>query len=98
MNQLAIDFNAVRFNGADYQSERDNKRLAGQLLRVFDCMKGGAWRTLPEIAKITGDPEASISAQLRHLRKERFGGHTVIRGYVSNGLYRYRLIVRSNSE
>lgn len=39
-DQLAIDFSRpVRFNGADYQPERDNARLTGQLLRVFDCMK-----------------------------------------------------------
>ena len=93
--QLAIDFTAPpRFNGADYQPERDNERLSGQLLRIFDCMKGGQWRTLPQIAQLTGDPEASISAQLRHLRKPRFGGHTVNREYIADGLYRYQLIVR----
>ncbi|KKL56177.1 hypothetical protein LCGC14_2247980, partial [marine sediment metagenome] len=35
--------------------------------------------TLCEIEDLTGDPPASISAQLRHLRKERFGAHTVER-------------------
>lgn len=46
MDQLAINFSApIRFNGADYQPERDNDRLHGQLLRIFDCMKSGAWRT-----------------------------------------------------
>lgn len=98
MDQLAINFSApIRFNGADYQPERDNDRLHGQLLRIFDCMKSGAWRTLPEIARLTGDPEASISAQLRHLRKPRFGGHTVNREYIGNGLYRYQLVVRAAS-
>ena len=98
MNQLAIDFSApVRFNGADYQPERDNERLSGQLQRIFDCMKGGQWRTLPEIARLTGDPEASISAQLRHLRKPRVGSHTVNREYIADGLYRYQLIVRAKA-
>jgi hypothetical protein len=81
-----------RFNGADYIPSRDDARLSGQILRVWDCMKDESWRTLREIATITGDPEASISAQLRHLRKERFGGHEVEREYVSNGLYKYRLL------
>jgi len=81
-----------RFNGADYIPSRDDARLSGQILRVWDCMKDESWRTLREIANITGDPEASISAQLRHLRKERFGGHEVEREYVSNGLYKYRLL------
>ena len=95
MNQLVINFSVpLRFNGADYQPERDNERLSGQLQRIFDCMKAGHWRTLPQIARLTGDPEASISAQLRHLRKPRFGGHTVNREYIADGLYRYQLIVR----
>jgi hypothetical protein len=81
-----------RFNGADYIPSRDDARLSGQILRVWECMKDENWRTLREIANITGDPEASISAQLRHLRKERFGGHEVEREYVSNGLYKYRLL------
>ena len=81
-----------RFNGADYIPSRDDARLSGQILRVWECMEDGNWRTLREIANITGDPEASISAQLRHLRKERFGGHEVEREYVSNGLYKYRLL------
>ena len=86
MNQLAF-----RFDGADYLRSRDDVRLTGQLLRVWECMQDGRWRTLKEIAATTGDPEASISAQLRHLRKPRFGGHIVEREYIDNGLYRYKL-------
>ena len=82
-----------RFDGADYKPERDDVRLTGQILRIFDVMKGGAWRTLPEIERLTGDPQASISAQLRHLRKVRFGAHDVEREHMSGGLYRYRLTV-----
>jgi hypothetical protein len=84
----------LRFNGAGYIAERDNTRLTGQIERVYILMQDGEWRTLDEIAQLTGDPPASISAQLRHLRKDRFGGHTVERDYVSDGLYRYRLLVR----
>ena len=84
---------ALRFDGADYQPERDDPRLTSQLMRVYFVMAFGDWRTLPEIAELTGDPPASISAQLRHFRKERFGGHTVEREYIAAGLYRYRLIV-----
>lgn len=80
------------FNGDDYVPERDHGRLTGQLQRVHAYVADGQWHTLHEIAKATGDPEASISAQLRHLRKARFGGHTVEREYIENGLYRYRLV------
>lgn len=96
-SQLLINFETVRFNGSDYQPERDNARLTGQVLRVFEYMKSGEWRTLGEIAAATGDPPASISAQLRHLRKRRFGSHQVDkrhRGEPGNGLYEYRVIVK----
>ena len=35
------------------------------------------WLTLDELAKLTHYPPASISAQLRHLRKPRFGAFAV---------------------
>ena len=83
--------NTAHFNGDDYQPARDDERLRGQILRVFNAMKDGEWRTLEQIANITGDPQASISAQLRHLRKDRFGAFDVRKQYVRNGLYRYKL-------
>lgn len=94
MVQKCIDFDTPRFNGPDLTAA-DHTRLAGQMARIFDYMKDGEWRTLGEIAAATCDPESSISAQLRHLRKPRFGGHTVERRHEGNGLYSYRLIVRS---
>ena len=39
--------------------------------------KYGAWMTLRELSKLTGYGEASISAQLRHLRQVRYGGFVV---------------------
>lgn len=84
------DFDA-HFNGDDYQPERDKERLRGQILRVWSEIKDGRWRTLRSIADATGDPEASVSAQLRHLRKPRFGSNEIEKRYVRNGLYEYRL-------
>lgn len=86
-----------RFNGPDYVPSRDDARLTGQILRVFTLMKDGQFRTLQAIADATGDPHASISAQLRHLRKRRFGGHTVEREHVGGGLFRYRLVVNARA-
>ncbi len=80
------------FNGADYIPDRDWDRLTTQLGRIFNCMKDGEWRTLSSIHDVTGDPEASISAQLRHLRKDHFGSHTVNRKHMGSGLYKYQLI------
>ena len=88
----------MRFNGPDYDPKYDQKRLTGQIKRVYDLMIDGRWRTLGEIAQETHDPEASISAQLRHLRKPRFGSHLVDkrrRGDEKRGLYEYKLIVNN---
>lgn len=86
----------VRFDGADYRPKWDDPRLSSQIIRVYRLMRDGKFRTLEEIHAGTGDPVASISAQLRHLRKKKFGGHTVnrrIRGDRLSGLYEYQLIV-----
>jgi hypothetical protein len=80
--------------GEEDKSQR-TERLTGQIQRVYACMASGQWRTLTQIADATGDPEASVSAQLRHLRKARFGGHTVERRHIGGGLYEYRLLVRT---
>ena len=91
----------LRFDGPAYNPKHDRARLTGQIERVFNLMKDGQWRTLQEIADATGDPHASISAQLRHLRKERFGSHTVLkrhRGEPKHGLWEYQLIVNTQQE
>ena len=95
MKQLTLPVPAegLRFNGPTYDSGLDQARLTGQILRIYDLMRDGCWRSLPEIHEATGDPEASISAQLRHLRKPRFGQHDVQkqrRGV--GGLWEYRVI------
>jgi hypothetical protein len=81
----------MRFNGADYEPTRDRQRLSAQLMRVWTVMSDGAWRTLEEISELTGAPPASVSAQLRHLRKPRFGCHEVRKVHLRNGLYVYSL-------
>ena len=90
----------AHFNGSDYDPKYDDIRLTGQIARVYHCMRDGRWRTLDELAVSTGDPHASVSAQLRHLRKARFGGHTVEkqpRGDRSHGLFEYRLILNEQN-
>jgi len=56
-------------------------------------MKDGKWRTLREVSDVSGTPEASASSALRDFRKAKFGGYTVEKRYVSNGLYEYKLII-----
>lgn len=88
------ELSQARFNGSDYVPEFDDDRLRGQMKDIFELMKDGKFRTLREIADITGHPEASISAQIRHLKKPRFGSHTVNkqpRGERERGLWEYQL-------
>jgi predicted transcriptional regulator len=67
----------------------------GQRDRVYNTMLSGNWLTLSEIHEKTGDAEASISAQLRHLRKERFGSHVIEKRInsrdVNGHLWEYKL-------
>jgi hypothetical protein len=60
---------AFPFEGETYVSSLDRERLGEQLLRVIDLMADCQWRSLREIASITDDPEASVSARLRDIRK-----------------------------
>ena len=57
------------FGGATYDPARDRERLGHQFCTVVELMADGKSRTLQEIARETGFPEASISARLRDIRK-----------------------------
>ncbi len=63
------------------RAQRRAARLRTQMQVIRDVMLSASecdtWLTLHEIAALTRYGEASISAQLRHLRKPRFGGHRV---------------------
>lgn len=89
------DMAGLHFDGATYDAARDCTRLAEQTQAVFAIMKDGQFRTLSHISRMTGAPEASVSARLRDLRKPRFGGHTVNRQYLRRGLYQYQLLVQA---
>lgn len=82
---------APDFDGETYERERDHDRLHAQLYRVKLVLLDGKWHTLAEIAARTGDPEASVSARIRDLRKAKFGGYEIEREYVSKGLWQYRM-------
>ena len=89
-----------KFDGPVYEEKHDKIRLTGQILRIFEAIKDGGWYTLNEIHSKTKDPQASISAQLRHLRKDRFGSHTVDkkpRGKRNSGIWQYQLIVNKDN-
>jgi len=80
-------------DGATYDRAADHVRLNAQTLRVWAVLTSGQWYTLAELGRLTGDPEASVSARLRDLRKVKFGAHVVERRRVTDdrGLFMYRL-------
>lgn len=79
------------FDGDTFDPEKDQARLTGLLDRVFWLMLDGRWRTLSDIHAKVGGSEASISARLRDLRKQKFGAFLVERRRLSGGLWEYRL-------
>ena len=84
------------FDGITYDPVLDKHRLGKQLQAVYGLMRDGYWRTLEEIAHAVGIPEASASARLRDLRKDRFGAYTIERqrrGDGVRGLFEYRMVV-----
>ena len=73
-----------KFNGPTYE-DADFARLKNQHDVIRELMLDGVWRTLPEIERATGYPQASISAQLRHMRKQRFGEYRVDKTHFEEG-------------
>jgi len=81
-------------HGPAFDARVDGERIARQHERIRDYMlpRGGPWRTLAEIAGALEYPEASVSAQLRHLRKPAFGAFVVEkRRRDGAGLWEYRV-------
>ena len=81
-----------RRGGETFDPYMDTDRLNEQSQRVFKLMRDNQWRALHEIAAITGDPEASISARVRDFRKPRFGSLVVNRRRRNEaGLWEYQI-------
>jgi hypothetical protein len=95
MKDYPNDQEALDFDGSDYDPKYDQQRLTGQLKVLWDLMIDGKWRTQREIGDVTGYQGSSITAQLRNLRKDKFGAHSTprrIRGERAGGLWEYCLV------
>ena len=84
-----MNLNGIR-DGVTFQADLDLDRLNAQMRRVYDVMSDHQWHSLAEISQRTGDPESSVSARLRDLRKDRFGGWLVNRRRLG-GFFEYQL-------
>lgn len=89
-----LDLRRIHYDGPEYRPKRDADELRSQSAIIFNLCRDARWRTVAEISEVTGFPENSISAQLRHFRKPRFGSHTVNRRQREGckRLYEYQLI------
>jgi hypothetical protein len=71
---------------------------AVRMMRAGMPPEDGGWMSLHELAGLTGYGEASISAQIRNLRKERFGAYLIAkrkRGMDKQGAWEYRILGRA---
>jgi hypothetical protein len=77
-------------------TEQDVPRILTQMERVKAYLSTHQWYTLAEIEAYTGFPQASISSQIRHLRKPKHGGYLVTKRRRVNGCgtWEYRLMPR----
>ena len=82
--QPELDFSRARFEGPR-DNARDCDRLTKKLKMIYDFLSSNGWVTLAEMERATGIPQASASAFARHLRKARFGMHTVDKRRRDNG-------------
>jgi hypothetical protein len=81
--------------GPNFDERLDGARVRQQIWEIRTYMLAQTtWKTLREISGTLKYPEASVSAQLRHLRKEQFGGYTVLkrRRDAERGIWEYRVL------
>lgn len=91
--QLGLDF-----RGATYDPSRDCARLNKQMADVWLYVGNGEWWTLSLLEKVTGHPQASISARLRDMRRDDFHRRIgrvveVEHQFVKRGLWKYRAVI-----
>lgn len=76
-SQQRIGGSGCATDASGSSADEDETQLAAIRELMQRAFARGVWLTLGEIAEVTEFAEASISAQLRHLRKPHHGGHRV---------------------
>lgn len=84
--------------GPAYDEAIDGARIGKQMTDIRNLMVTGAAYTLAELERRTGYPQSSISAQLRHLRKERFGGYDVQKRRRTEGTWEYYIVPKVSKQ
>jgi hypothetical protein len=84
--------NRINSNGVP-RGRSQREVLRDVLLGAAEC---GTWLTLHDLSHLTHYPEASISAQIRHLRKPKYGAFKIAKQFrgrsdEGGGVFEYRL-------
>jgi hypothetical protein len=61
------------------------------LYKLLSVVKDGKWRTIKQLSDATGNIPTAASANMRNLRKAKYGGYIIERRHLGNGLYEYRM-------
>jgi hypothetical protein len=95
-----IDFYGDRGNANSVAFSRMGGMVMSETIarqRIWEIMKDGRWRSLPEIERLLGHRHmtTSIGARLRDFRKKKFGAYEVPlrRRPGQPNTYEYRLVV-----
>lgn len=91
-SELRFPLVTAHHMGAGVETTEDDDRFKFQYDRIFKLMHDRKWRTLGEIEAATGYLQTSISAQLRFMTRQEFGGHTKNRERMPNKLYKYQIV------
>lgn len=86
MGQLALVIDYVNRNDMDRAM-----KLTADMAKIFAIMLDKKPHLVKDIAKELDLPETSVSAQLRHMRKEEFGRINIKRKSITKGLSYYIL-------
>ena len=95
MTQRNLFADSPRFDGPHLEPD-DHPRLNTQLKAVRDLMSNGEPWTLPQLVQGLESMgihamESGVSARIRDLRKEKFGGYTIETKLIKRGLFQYRM-------
>lgn len=89
---LSVKRDGPLFDGVTYDEKRDRTRLKGQLEAVRRVLADGSWWRLEDLkARVGANSDASVSARIRDLRKEKFGGYDIERKNLGGGVWVYRM-------
>ena len=70
--------------GPAFNEKLDGARIRGQIATLRELLLPMGYLTLEEIARLTGYPEGSIGADLRHLKKVAHGSYDVLKERINN--------------